>query len=225
MFNFFSNKKLLNAKSDKLYEYILNSSLLFATLVTSKFKAEYTDKEFKEFLATYDDKGEEGTYGEYVLFNEIAFESTILLLHILDRAYLQKVNKKNADYLFDNLTEKLFNQFAKRLSPAYEANEKQIYNMLINRDNQRVDDYFSRTVGVKDMVDMVVTYGELLATQVKKAEQYKVVTYGTKVDENQFENNWLIDLDRVKSHATKTQLEGMSFFYTYLKNSKNEVII
>ena len=217
MFNFFSNKKLLNAKSDELYEYILNSSLIFATLVTSKFKAEYTDKELKEFLAAYDDKGEERTHGEYVLFNEIAFESTILLLHILDRAYLQKVNKKNADYLFDNLTEKLFNQFAKRLSPAYEVNEKQIYNMLINKDNQRVDDYFSRTVGVKDMIDMVVTYGELLALQVKKAEQNKVATYGTKVDEKQFENNWLIDLDRVKSHATNTQLEVMSFFYTDLK--------
>ena len=215
MFNFFSNKKHLNTISEALYEYILNSSLIFASLVTNKFKADYTEAELHDFIADCDKQ--EITHGLYVLNNETAFEATMLLLHILDRVYLPKVDKKNADYLYDDLTKKLFSKYAARLLPAYEANEAQIYNMLIERINERVNEYFKSTVGVKDTIDVIVKYGELLAVQVKKAEQKKLATYGTKEEEKEFDDNWLTDLARVRKHAAHTQMEAMSFFSTTLK--------
>ena len=211
MFNFFSNKKQLNTISQKLYEYILNSSLIFATLVTSKIKADYTDNELKDFLTDYDKKND-GTHGEYVLKNKIAFERTTLLIQMLDRFFLPKLEKKNADYLYNEITEKLVMDYAKRFLPVYEADAMGIYELLRNQLNEDVIEYYKSAAGVNDTIGIIIKYGDFFAVQIKKIEKKNLEAYGTKEEQKKFDENWLTDLVEIKKHNSRKEMEDMSIF-------------
>jgi hypothetical protein len=214
LFDIFNKKKRqLKAVCEDMSEYIIKSSLILAGQITGNLKANYTEDELIEFFVKeVKEESKKQTYSLYSLQSEIAFEATALSVHILDRMYLPKIDKKDADYVYQQLTNNLLDYYTKRFMPVYEADEVQIRHMLMNNINDKADQYSNAIKVIKDTAEAIFNYCEILAVQIKKLEQKNLTTYGTKDEVAKFDEIWREDFTRVQRHASRAQVDVMKYF-------------
>jgi hypothetical protein len=209
IFDLFKSKnKEFDDASDRVFDYLLASSLLLANKISGNFKAEYTEDELTGFIKQQDKK--EKYHHEYVLNNNLAFEFCVMQLYVVDRFFLPKLDKNLGDRFFNRLSDKLQDNFAERFLPMYEASKNEIRDLLRSRFNTEVDEYHQSTNGSKNSGEVLVKLGEHLSLQITKIYKRNFETYG---DDGDFEK-FLTDSKnfiRIKKHSVNAQLELMDY--------------